>query len=307
MIFKSIKSGISLLKQNKRLILIYYLANFLFGIVLMLPFRSIVNKFAGNSLMSNTLAGRMDMDFLFEFFKQNSSIIPTYAALLFLVPAIFWLFTLFLSGGAFTIFTSGEEYTSTLFWGNAARYFGRFIRLVLWSIPVFAILFCLQFLWSAIQRIFWGSDPYQYITFWGGWIKMGLRYISIILYFIILDYSRIHAVVTDEKRMRISLWQGIKFAFGNFWKTFGLALIFFIVGMIALIIYNLIANLLHAPSAIVILLLFLWQQVYMAWRMVLKLTLYGSEVKMFQAINSQQEETDVLAEDNGYEVEGAVA
>ena len=285
MILTSLKSGISQMWSNKRILLIYYLANLLFGIVLMLPFRSILSRFVGNSLMGEKLAGRMDMDFLFEFFKHNPNFLSTYAGLILILPAIYWLFTLFFSGGAFSVFASGEKYTSTLFWGNAVRYFGRFIRLVLWSIPVFALLFCLQFFWTAIEKIFFGSDPYQYITYWGGWIKMGLRYISLILYFIVLDYARIHAVTTDENRMRISLWQGIKFAFKNFWKTFGLKLLLFIAGIIALIIYNPIADLLHAPYSIVILLLFIWQQVYMVFRMVLKLTLYAGEMRLYGLVS----------------------
>ena len=284
MVLSSIKSGFTKIWQNKPMVLIYYLANLLFGILLMLPFRTILSNFVGHSLIGDKLAGRLDMDFLFEFFKHNPNVIATYAGLLLIVPTVYWLFTLFLSSGAFSVFASGEKYSANLFWGSAARYFGRFIRLVLLSIPLFAILFCLQFLWNAIERILFGSDPYQYITHWGGWIKVGLRYISLILYFLILDYARIHAVITDDPRMRISLWQGIKFAFGNFLKTFGLALLLFVVGIVALIIYNPIADLLHAPFSIMILLLFIWQQVYMVFRMVLKLTLYAGEVNLLQII-----------------------
>ena len=87
--------------------------------------------------------------------------------------------------------------------------------------------------------------------------------------------------------MRISLWRGIKFAFGNFWKTFGLALLLFITGIIALVIYNPIADLLHAPYSIVILLLFIWQQIYMVFRMVLKLTLYSGEVRLYGLVSGE--------------------
>jgi hypothetical protein len=287
MIINAIKSGIKQLCSNNPIILIYYLANLLFGIVLMLPFRTILSRFVSHSLMGAKLSGRLDMDFLFDFFKHNPNFTSTYAGLLLIVPAIYWLFTLFLSGGAFSVFASGEKYTSPLFWGNATKYFGRFIRLVLWSIPVFAILFCLPFLWNTIERIFFGSDPYQYITHWGGWIKVGLRYISLILYFIVLDYARINAVLTDDRCMRISLWQGIKFAFGNFLKTFGLALLLFIVGIVALIIYNPIADLLHTPYSIVILLLFIWQQIYMVFRMMLRLTLYAGEVRLYNLVTAE--------------------
>ena len=298
MILSSIKSGISRMWQNKRVVLIYYLANLLFGVVLMLPFRSILSNFVGNSLMGGKLAGRLDMDFLFEFIKENPQLFSTYTILLLLLLAVYWSLSLFLSGGVFSIFASGEKFTSPLFWGSAAKYFGRFVRLVLWSIPVFAILFCLQFLWSAIERIFFGSDPYQNISHWGGWIKMGLRYISLILYFLVLDYARIHVVTTDERRMRISLWQGIKFGFGNFWMTFGLVLLLFVVGIIALIIYHPIANLLSAPFSIVILLLFFWQQVYMVFRMMLKLTLYASEFYLYDSLSSEQKTKEYLSENN---------
>ncbi len=286
MIIDSIKAGIRLMWSNKRIVLIYYLANLLFGIILMLPFRSVLSSFVGNSLMGEMLADRLDMDFLFEFFKENHNLLSTYTVLLLVLPTAYWLLNLFLSGGAFSVFISNQKYASPLFWGNAANYFGRFIRLVLWSIPVFVVLFCLQFFWTATQRIFFGSDPYQYVTYWGGWIKVGLRYFSLVLYFLVLDYARIHAVTTDERRMRISLWQGVKFAFINFWKTFALALLFFLLGIIALIIYNPMADLLHAPSSLVILLLFIWQQVYMVFRMVLRVTLYSGEVRLYQALSS---------------------
>ncbi len=284
MILNAIKSGIRQMWSNRRIVLIYYLANLLFGIVLMLPFRSILGRFVGSSLMGEMLAGKLNMDFLFEFFKENPNVFSTYAILLLALPIAYWLLNLFLSGGAFSVFASNEKYASPLFWGNAASYFSRFIRLALLSIPLFAVLFCLQFLWTAIERIFFGNDPYQYITHWGGWIKVGLRYISFIFYFLILDYARIHAVSTEEDRMRISLWEGIKFAYKNFWRTSGVALLFFISGIIVLIIYNLIADLLHAPSSLVILLLFIWQQIYIVFRMILRVTLFAGEVNLYKTL-----------------------
>lgn len=64
MIIDSIKAGIRLMWSNKRIVLIYYLANLLFGIILMLPFRSVLSSFVGNSLMGEMLVDRLDMDFL---------------------------------------------------------------------------------------------------------------------------------------------------------------------------------------------------------------------------------------------------
>ncbi len=286
MIFAAIKSGFAQTWANKRLVLCYYLANFLFGIILMLPFRSALQDFVGSSLMGEKLAGRLDMDFLFEFFKENPTLLSSYIILLPLLLGGYWLLMLFFSGGAFSQFVRGDNFSASQFWGDSARYFVRFIRLLLWMIPVGIALFCLQFVWNGIQRIFFGSDPFQSVIFWGGWIKVGLRYFSLIAFCMILDYARIHAISSDEIRMRVAFLHGLKLVARNFGVTLGFAVIIFAFGLIALLLYHPIADLLHEPYIIIIVLLFLWQQLFIILRMVLKLALYAGEVKLYQTISS---------------------
>ena len=283
MVITSLKSGIAQLWTNKRLIIVFYLTNLLFSVILMLPVRIMLSKFAGYSLMSTRIASRLDYDFLFEFFEYND-VTPIIMGFLLIVPAAYWLFMLFLSGGAFSVFAGESKYVPALFWANAAKYFARFIRLILWCLPVFALLFCLQFLWTGIERTFFGRDPYQYITFWGGWIQVGLRYISILLCWLVFDYARIYTVITDEQNMRKSLWQGISIVFKNIKKTFSLTLLLFIIGVLALIIYNPLANLLAAPHVIIVILLFLLQQIFIFFKMILRLTLYSSQLHFYNAL-----------------------
>ncbi len=282
MILNSLKSGFNQVRANKRLVAVFYLANLFFGLLLMLPLRAMLSDFIGNSQMGEKLGGPLDMDFLFEFFQHSGEVIPAFMGLILIVPAANWLFTLFLSGGAFATFAGGEKYNAAFFWGSAAKYFGRFIRLTLWSLPVFAVLFCLQFLETGVQRLIFGSDPHQNITYWGGWIKVGLRQLGFLLFAMVLDYARIHAVLNDERRMRTSLLQGLKFVFGNFLYTFGLALLLLLVGAAALVIYNPVANSLAAPNALIVIMLFAWQQVYMVFRTMLRLTTYASELHLYR-------------------------
>ncbi len=286
MIIKSLKIGVSQMWLNKRLIFVYYLVNFIFGIILMLPFRSILNNFVGHRLMGAKLGGYLDWDFVFDFLTHRGSAMTAYLGLFLILPVLYGAFLLFMSGGVLKIFVSGEKYSPMLFWGNNARYFGRFVRLFLWSIPVILILFCLQFIWQFFQRIVFGTDPYQSILYWGAWIKVALRYISILMIYLVFDYARIHLVITDERKTRISVFNGIKFAFKNFWKTFGLSLLLFLIGAIVLIIYNPVADLLHAPNSVVILILFILQQSYMLFRMMLKLTKFSSQVHLYQSLTT---------------------
>jgi energy-coupling factor transporter transmembrane protein EcfT len=118
---------------------------------------------------------------------------------------------------------------------------------------------------------------------------VGIGYIGIIIYYLVLDYARIYTISNDERKMRRALWYGIKFTFRNFFRTFSLTLMLFLIGIIVLVIYNPIADSLHAPSGFIIFTLFIAQQIYMFIRMTLKLTLYSSQVKLYNALTPKEE------------------
>src|SRR5437016_849956 len=121
-------------------------------------------------------------------------------------------------------------YSPTTFWGNSAKNFGKYVRLMLWSLPVLALFYCIQFVVPLTVRVIWGNDPYQYVTWWGSWIRTGLGYIGLLLYLIVFDYARIYIVLTDEKRMPKALWASLIFAYENFFTTFGISFTLFLTG-----------------------------------------------------------------------------
>lgn len=286
MILASLQSGWQAVRAHKRMLIVFYAANLIFGLLLIWPLRAMLDSFIGSSRMGEKLGGTLDMDFLFEFLRHNEQAGSVFGALVLVVPAIAWLFTLFLSGGALAVFSQTEKYTPARFWGGAAQYFGRFCRLALWSLPVLILLFCLQYLEAGVQRLFFGKDPYENIAYWGGWIKAGLRAISFMLFGMIFDYARIHTVLNDENKMRLSLRAGLKWVAQNFFSTLGLALVLFAVGAVALLIYNPLANNLSAPNTLIIFLLFLLQQGYMLFRATLRLILYASQMHLYRELQS---------------------
>ena len=284
MVFKSIQSGIAQMWAQKRMVIVFYLINFLFALIMMLPLRSTINSYIGHSLMGAELGGRINMDFVFELLFGEGNFISSAFLLLLVVSGLYWLCNLFLSGGAFEVLVKGEKYSPQLFWGGAARYLGRFIRLFLWSIPVLIVLFCLQFIVTGFEKLIWGDDPYQSVTYWLHWLKLIIRYFGIILYLLVFDYARIITVIQDERKTRKSLLRGIGFAFKNFGRTFCFALILFVLGAIILIIYNPLADLLAAPNVLIVLFLFLFQQVYMFARMMLRVTSFAGQLTLYKKL-----------------------
>lgn len=298
MILSSLKHGFAQMRANKRMTLVFYLANFFFGLILLLPMRAMLAHYLGDSAMNEKLAGNLDMDFLFEFLFNNENVVATQMGLLMIVPALYWLFGLFLSGGAFSVFASEERYTPSQFWSGAATYFGRFFRLALYGVPVLAVLFCVQYLELGVQRIAWGKDAYQNVTYWGAWTRLGITSLCMMLFGAIFDYARIHVVMHGERKMRVSIWRGVKFTFGNFLVAFGLAFGGFLAGAVLLALYNPLANSFSAANGLIIFLLFLVQQAYIFCRMALKLTLYAGATHFYQQRAAASAQMTTVPESN---------
>ena len=286
MIFGCVRSGVAGLWANKRMLLPFYLANLFFGLLVMIPFAYALDDFIGMSMMREKLGGGMDYDFLFEFPHYAGNGLSSVTGMVTLVPFAYWLAALFLSGGALAVFAGGARYTPSLFWSGAAAYFGRFVRLAIMVLPIMIALFCLRYLASLFQWVFFGSDPYEYVTYWGAWIKMGLGYIGLILGGLFFDYARIHMVLTDARKARLSLRHGIRFAAGRPAKTLGLALLIFASGWLTLFAYYVVSGLLAVPSWVVLMVLVIVQQIYIVWRMALRLTAYSSQMMLYRRLNS---------------------
>lgn len=295
MIIKSLISGLSSLKENKRIIIVFYLANLIAGLIIMVPFRSLAGSLAGYSLLGKDLSRGLNMDFIIELITKYSSSLTTVSGLIFLMPVLYGLWTLFISGGAYGVFIHGKESGILSLWSYSAKYFGRIFRLFLWSIPILIIIYLTQFIFTGIKFIIWGSDPYQYINYWIGWVRFGWTYLAFIFYFIIFDYSRIILILNEENRTRSALWQGIKFFFKHPIRTVILALMVFCSSQIAFLVYMMVSPILNAPNTLIVIILLLVQQIYIFTRMSLRLTLYSSQVYMYKYIE-QYEDTTALSE-----------
>ncbi|RMG30709.1 MAG: hypothetical protein D6732_15865 [Methanobacteriota archaeon] len=282
MVLPALKSGTSWVWKNKKVVMIYYFFNLIFGLIIIFPLRSSLKQYLGSSMMGKLLAGRINMDFLIEFLLNNKHVVPSLLGMVFIASLLYWLSHLFLSGGTLSLLANNQNYSAEPFWGKCARFLGRFLRLFLLSIPLLLILLSLQYIVTGVEKLFWGSDPYENVIYWGKWIKAFVRGFGLILYMIVFDYARIFTIHTDSRRMRTAMWESMMFCRKNFGNVFMLAFTFSLITYLSLFIYNPVANLLSAPYGVVIFGLFLWQQLYMIFRMGIKVSLLGGEVYLFQ-------------------------
>ncbi len=276
MIVKALRRGVRRTVATGRLIGVLYIAELLCALVLTLPLWAILDRFGG------WMAGGLDVNFFIELHAYHDAELGGLAKPRQLIVVGYVLACLFFSGGALAVLAGGERCQPSVFWGQAAKFFGRFLRLAVWSLLVLLSVSLAPLAAYGLQKLVYGSDPYEKVLFWGFWLQVGLAVAGLFVYRIVLDYARIHTVLADEKRMRVSLWKGVRFTVGNPGRTLGLAFLLLFAGGVAIALYRPLAGALGAPTSTMVVLLFLLQQLYIIWRMAFRVTRYASQLELYR-------------------------
>jgi hypothetical protein len=279
----SVREGFRSTLRIKKLIVIFYLVNLSFALLVMLPVRSALSSFGGGTLAGEGLANHFDFDFLAEFLHANGTTFSATFMTFLAAGTLYWLANLFLSGGAYATFWGGDTPAPETFWAGAGKYFGRFLRLGLWSVIALGVFYLVQFTLPLAIHVIFGKDPYQSIVWWGNWIRTGVGLLGIILYFIVVDYGKLYIVSSGDHRGGRALVEGVRFAFRHIGATSGIALTLFIAGVVVLLLYNPASDALRAPSWGALLLLFFLQQLYIFVKMLLRVALYGSQAVYYRS------------------------
>ncbi len=280
--FSHITTGFSRAMRQKKLVFLFFAANFIIALVFSLPFRAALSDFVGNSGMDARLHSLADMTFMPEFLKANGSLMAQLGLQLTLISPLYYLLMLFLSGGAFALFLRADDF-SAQFWADSARYFWRFVRLFLWSLPVMALVFVLPWLGSLLQVLLHGDDPYQWVGYYWSRIKILLAGLGALYYHLVFDYARIAVIEGDLHNMRKAIAAGMRLVHARLLTASAISLIYFLIGLAGMLLFFSLVGLLQGNSGFSVLLLFLLQQLYMVFRMVIKLGLYAAESSFFQS------------------------
>ncbi len=267
---------------HKKIILIFYLTLLLAAAAILLPFRGVMNRFAGHSLLAEELVYRLPGDLLVEFFHYEGKTLMPIAIFAVIILTIYSLLSLALSAGAMKIFAENRRYEASLFWGAAAQFFGRFLRVFFWSLPILLILLLLPQILKLVQWLIFGKDPYENIAYFFTLSRMGLSLLGVFCWLIVFDYARIRLICHEDRATRKSLWRALGFIRKNFSKVIVFAAILSAIGLLGFIVYYLLADLSKGTSALTIVIIFFLQQLFIIFRTMLRLTFFAGETIIYQ-------------------------
>ncbi len=304
-----IKTGWQLTAGLRRYLLLLYMMNLLVGIALAWVVGSAIAQSIGQSTVAYQMVDSFAPLWYQEFSQQATGLLKTFQpsisgmgaildglealvtgqpfrafpGLLALGIAYILLWVLFAAGAVGRMASGGER----SFWNGMSTFAGRFILLTGLTAIGYYLVFgqLLPLLTGTIKQLtrdvsdarivfYWTVGKYLLVWLLAGWLFFGL------------DVARIITVSQNRRVVPLAWVQGLFWVARHPLKVAALALLWVVLGGVGMVAYALLAPGAEGGSLGVVLMTFLVGQLYLGYRMVLRLWLWGSEVAMWQAVNA---------------------
>lgn len=288
MVIGALKEGVRGLRGQGRMAATFFAANLALALLTAWPMSNLLDSFAGHRLQGAGLAEGIDFNFVVELLQYEHQAVASILSLALPAAGGAVLLSLFLSGGALSIFAAHRSFSAQAFWGASARHFAPVLRLFLWCLlPPVVVLVLLAAL-SAAVGLLTSGDAYQSTWYWVLVAEASLAALALMLTSLFFDYGRLWIVLNGDRRARRALVEGIRFTLGRLPQTVGLGVALLLMGIAGAGLFKLVVDRLDAPRIAAVWGLILLQQIYILWRTTLRLTRYGAELALFRQLGCEQ-------------------
>jgi hypothetical protein len=278
---KALKKGTFLTWNNKRLWLLLFTVQFVFALMVLLPLRSRLLDWLGNSLLGEEILRGNGALVLVEFLIHHAQTVSTIKAVLMIAGVIYLVITLFLNGGILSRFQSSGQRSPFTFWSDCAALFGRFLRLFLLSLPfLFLALFLFLVYQPLLSLLADRSEPAIVLL---NALSLLLFIGSVFLIQMVFDYARIITIHDRSRSMARTVLNAWRFVFRHPLITLGVYGMMVLLGALFFLIYQAAATLFASIPLLAGWILFFWQQSYVFMRSGLRMMCLASETALYTA------------------------
>jgi hypothetical protein len=272
-VLKSYYQGIKQASSQAKMIFVLWLSNFLFSSVIFYLFFGAFSRAMGNSAVAEGLLKRFDFNFLVEFMSNHGESIATIFYSILILTLLYLLVSTFLFGGIlFTLTLRSKSIDSTserrrfaqIFFQGAGKFFGRFFRLLIYSLLLWIASLIILFLVNLLISLFAGREASEKLFFYTLWVRLGIALFIFFLVRMILDYTRIKIALEDSPKVFRSLFEMIKYVLKKLGKTLALYYLLLLTGAVFFAVFWASKSIIPQNSFITILIAFLVGQVFIA-------------------------------------------
>lgn len=260
------------------MVIYLWLINFLFSLMVITPLYLLLNKELPRSLAGDTITEKFDLMWLGDLVFKYKDIHAALLGWLAVGGIVYLLFHIFLNGGVIgRIVEQRERISLGNFFSDCGKFFWRFFRVFLFSLIAYA--FVIGVIYRLVSSLFklWTKNASNE---WPLIISSNLKFLILIFLFytirMFFDYVRIRLVVEDSKRTIAATILNFAFIGKRFFKAFFLYFLVGIAGIIFSLIYFGVSKILPSSASFMVI-VFIWQQLYILSRMWIKILFFSTE------------------------------
>ena len=276
------------IKSYKMITLVYTVILFL-GLVVAIPFFFGLKSAGGMTISPAKLLKEFDYTSFVEIMKNHGEEIRSSITQGAWIVLLFIVLSIFLTGGILRTLRQGhKKFGLYNFFAGCGKFFYRFLRLSLYSLVVhfllaliiyipFAIIVSAGFNHSFTEKTIF----YIFLAFAGIHLLLGVYFV------VITDYARFILVTRDSRKALKSLWQSAKFVSSKFLGTYFLFILLMIVPFLFFYLYFFITDRVEFTTGIMILALFIIQQIFIWIRSAFRIWTFSSQLNYFVMYNPE--------------------
>jgi hypothetical protein len=309
-VFINCVKGFNIIKKNVRLVVLLFIVNLLFSLILAVPMYTALQESMGQSEVGERMARGFDFLWWEEFRDLSRGLESTFspsvlgkgAVLDNFVNLINWgeaslppviLFFVFfyiivhtfLSGGVLTVLKSDPpQFSLRFFFAGAGKHFIRFVLLLLLSSIFFLAVFGLQGFFFQIVDSVSETARSEIPPFYLALVFSALTYVLFLFFQMVFDYARITTVIEDRRNILLSTRDAFGFVFKHLGSTLGLFYLLLLANLGTTVIYILIKEILPQSSAFTVSAAFVVQQLFICAIIWIRCWLYSSQLELYRYI-----------------------
>jgi len=261
-IFRAYISGFKSTGRTWAMTTFIYVVNLILAVMVSIPFLGTLKQKAAFSMSVQDLLAGYDHTVIEELFNETMVQIGQYVREGFWIALLFFIVSIFLTGGILHIFSDKSyPFTFERFFSGSLKFFPRFLKLSLYMLIIYllitVLIFLFIFLISAGSISSGGSEKTVFFIVLPGLVFWLLL---MIFFLIIADYARFSIVRNESGKVFVTLFRSLKFVSRKFPFTYGLYLMLIVAPVVLLYLYTLLSDVIGMTSGIMILVMFIIQQ-----------------------------------------------
>ncbi len=280
-IFKLFIQGLDLAFRKRRLAVRLWAVNFLFSLLVIAPLAFVIHGQLSHSLSADNVLANLDVDWLTDLSSRYLNAAPAYLGLVLLAVILYLLLSVFLNGGVIGCLNRpGARTTLADFFHDCGLQFWRFLRLFLLSIPAYLLLLGI---FLPLLRALLEAATRRAAAEWPVLVASNFRILSLVLLLglvsMFFDYVKIGLATGGRKSVLRETWLTLKFFARRFFKAWGLYLLAGSAFILLTLLYLEVIRILPKGKPLLVLVVFLWQQLYILGRQASRVLFYATELE----------------------------